>query len=78
MVSAKVHGKAAAVRGVAGILKRKSVPNADKGEGVKKSKHFADVISGSSPTAAAVCSLPRLLLPELSSYLWGDPTLPRI
>ena len=30
--------------------KYKSVPNVDKGEGVKKSKNFADIISGSSLT----------------------------
>ena len=29
-------------------LMYKSVPNADKGDGVKKSESFADIISGSS------------------------------
>ena len=40
------HGKADVVREVACILQYKSVPNEDKGEGVKKSKHFVDIISG--------------------------------
>ena len=32
----------------------KTDPNADKGEGVKKSENFADIISGSSLMAVAV------------------------
>ena len=39
------HGKVDIVRKVARILWCKSVPNADKGEGVKKSKNFVDIIN---------------------------------
>ena len=42
------HGKADVAWEVASILCCKSDPNADTGEGVKKSEHFADIISGSS------------------------------
>ena len=37
------HGKADVVREVARILHHKSVPNADKGEGVKKAENFGGV-----------------------------------
>ena len=42
------HGKANVIREVARIFYHKSDPNADKGEGVKKSENFADVINGCS------------------------------
>ena len=42
------HGKADVVLEVVRIIEYKSVLNADKKEGVKKSKNFVDVISGSS------------------------------
>ena len=47
------HGKGDVVREVAFILYYKSVPNVDKGEGVKNSKIFADVNNGSSLRALA-------------------------
>ena len=34
------------VREVVRILYAKSVPNVDKGEGVKKSENFVDIING--------------------------------
>lgn len=40
------HGKADVVREAALKLEYKSDPNADRGEGVKKSYNFADIISG--------------------------------
>ena len=39
------HGKVDIAREVAGILFHKSVPNADKGDWVKNTKNFADVIN---------------------------------
>ena len=42
------HGKVDVVREVSRILLYKSVPNAEKGEGVKKSDIFADVVYGCS------------------------------
>ena len=42
------HGKADVVREVAWILYYISVPNADRGERVKKSEIFVDIINGSS------------------------------
>ena len=37
------HAKADIVSEVAWIVEYKSVPNADKGEGVKESEYFADM-----------------------------------
>ena len=47
------HEKAVVVREAVWILYYKSVPNEDQGEGVKKSKNFADVINRSS--LSSVC-----------------------
>ena len=41
------HRKVDVVREFTRILQYKTVPNADKGEGEKKSENLADVISGS-------------------------------
>ena len=43
------HGKADVVREIVSIFYHKPDPNADKGEGVKKSKNFVDIINGSRP-----------------------------
>ena len=60
------HGKAEIVREVVRILEYKSVPNADKGEGVEKSENFADVIYGCSLTCICfiyLVNLCRVLCP---------------
>ena len=51
-----VHGKADVVREVARILPYESVPNEDEGGGVKISKNFADIISGSSLESNCHCT----------------------